>query len=304
MKNKKPIQFNRLTTEERNPQTLKIDVLPTRGILALINREDQRVAPAVKRAIPQIARAVDAIVDGMKRGGRLIYVGAGTSGRLGILDAVESVPTFNTRPQQIQGLIAGGHKACYRAVEASEDNADAGVRDMKKRRVTSRDIVVGIAASGRTPYTLGAMRYAKSKGAATIALVNTPQSEMKRLAAITIECLTGPEALTGSTRLKAGTAQKMICNMLSTAAMIRLGAVYSNLMINVQMKNQKLLTRGVKILREMTGANETAARRALAASGRDLKVAAVMLFHRCNVTSAQDYLKRMNGNLRRTLQRK
>ena len=204
MRNKK--DFNRLTTEARNPRTRQLDVLPTRQLVELINREDHNVAKAVGRSVAQLTRAVEIISSQVAKGGRLIYIGAGTSGRIGILDAVECAPTFNTDPDQIQGMIAGGFDACYRAIEANEDDADAGARDLLKKGVSARDIVVGIAASGRTPYTCGALRFANSMGAKTIAVVNNPRSEMKKIADLTIEALTGPEALTGSTRMKAGTA--------------------------------------------------------------------------------------------------
>lgn len=234
----------------------------------------------------------------------MIYVGAGTSGRIGILDAVECAPTFNTDPEQIQGVISGGFEACYRAIEANEDDADAGGRDLFKKAVSTQDVVVGIAGSGRTPYTCGALRFANSMGAKTIAIVNNPRSEMKKIADLTIEVLTGPEVLTGSTRMKVGTAQKMICNILTTAALVRLGAAYSNLMINVHLKNEKLVNRGITILREITGADEQGVRKALASAHGDLKTAAVMLRRKCNAATARGILKREKGNLRRALDRK
>lgn len=298
--NKKP-RLSSLATEGRNRRSMKLDALSTAGIVRLINQEDQAVARAVERALPQITRAVDVVVKQMHRGGRLFYVGAGTSGRIGILDAVECVPTFNTSPQQIQGVIGGGYEACYRAVEAGEDSAAAGAHDLRKRRLTRRDVLVGLAASGRTLYTCGALRFAKSLRAKTIAIVNNPHSEMKQIADITIEALTGPEVLTGSTRMKAGTAQKMICNMISTAAMVRLGAVYSNLMINVHLKNEKLMARGVKILQEITGADAKTARAALAAAEHDLKVATMMLAGQFNAAKAATILKRNKHNLRKAL---
>jgi N-acetylmuramic acid 6-phosphate etherase len=298
---KKTSSHKPLTTEARNPRTMQLDLLSTQNLVALINQEDQQVAVAVRHGLPQIARSVDVIVDRMRRGGRLIYVGAGTSGRIGVLDAVESIPTFGTSPSQIQGLIAGGYETCYRAAEASEDDAAAGARALLKKKISRRDVVVGIAATGRTPYTCGALRRAKSAGAATIAIVNNRNSEMERIADLTIEVLTGPEVLTGSTRMKAGTAQKMICNILSTAAMVRLGAVYSNLMINVHMKSRKLIGRGVTILQEISGAQEGEAREALAASKNDLRVAAVMLVRKCDRKSALAVLNQARGNLRRAL---
>ncbi|MBZ5535098.1 MAG: N-acetylmuramic acid 6-phosphate etherase [Acidobacteriia bacterium] len=296
-------RFNQLATEARNPRTRRLDIVPTSRLVELINLEDHNVAKAVKRSLPQVTRAVEMISKQMAAGGRLIYVGAGTSGRIGILDAVECVPTFNTDPEQIQGMIAGGFEGCYRAVEANEDDADAGARDLLKKAVSAQDVVVGIAASGRTPYTCGALRFAKSMGAKTIAIVNNPGTEMKRIADLTIEALTGPEALTGSTRMKAGTAQKMICNILTTAALVRLGAAYSNLMINVHMKNEKLLNRGLTILREITGVGEQEARKALSSARGNLKVAAVMLGRKCNATLARSILNREKGNLRKALEK-
>lgn len=298
-----PNRFNLsgLVTEERNPGSTRLDTLSAGQIAALMIREEARANRAVRRATSEIGRAVEAIVKQLSRGGRLIYIGSGTSGRIGILDAVECVPTFSTRPGQIQGVIAGGPRACYRAVEASEDDANAGRRDLRRKKVTSRDVVVGIAASGRTPYTRGALEYAKSVGAATIALVNSPKSPMKHIADISIEVITGPEILTGSTRLKAGTAQKIVCNILTTASMVRLGAVYSNWMINVHLKNEKLVARGIKILRGMTGASETSARKALARSGNDLKIAAILLIKRCEVDRARSILQLVGGNLRAAL---
>jgi N-acetylmuramic acid 6-phosphate etherase len=295
--------LNQLSTEARNPRTRQLDVLPTRRLVELINHEDHDVAKAVGRSLPQLTRAVEMISKQLISGGRLIYVGAGTSGRIGILDAVECVPTFNSDPERIQGMIAGGFDACYRAIEASEDDADAGARDLLKKSVSAQDVVVGIAASGRTPYTCGALRFANSMGAKTIAIVNNPRTEMKEIADLTIEALTGPEALTGSTRMKAGTAQKMICNILTTATMVRLGAAYSNLMINVHMKNEKLLNRGITILREITGAGEQEARKALVSALGDLKIAAVILRRKCSTTMARNILNRNKGNLRKALEK-
>lgn len=295
--------LKRLATEARNPRSERLDTLSTRDLVGLMNREDRRVAAAVRGALPQIVQAVEIVVRQLKKGGRLIYVGTGTSGRIGILDAVECVPTFNTDPDQVQGIIAGGVEACYRAVEANEDDADAGARDLLKKCIDGRDVIVGIAASGRTPYTCGALRFARSVGARTIAIVNNPRTEMKRIADLTIEALTGPEVLTGSTRMKAGTAQKMICNILSTATMTRLGAAYSNLMINVHLKNEKLLFRAINILREITNADEAQARKSLVSAHGDLKVAAVMLGRSCNVSVAKQILKHEQWNLRKALER-
>ena len=229
-----------LLTEERNPASCDIDLLPTEDMLKVINREDQQVPLAVERVIPSIARAIELAVEALKADGRLFYVGAGTSGRLGILDASETHPTFNVNPSLIQGVIAGGMSATYRPMEIAEDDAIAGATALQKKKVCSRDVVVGIAASGRTPFTLGAMRYGKKAGAKVISITCNPHSAMAGLAHVSIAPVVGPEIITGSTRMKAGTAQKLVLNMISTGVMVRLGHVYSNLMINVQMKNSKL----------------------------------------------------------------
>ena len=266
-----------LESEQRNPASAEIDLLPAEEVLRVINEEDKKVAPAVEREIPLIARAVDAIVDAFRSGGRLFYIGAGTSGRLGVLDASECPPTFDAPLDMVQGIIAGGEAALARSTEASEDRPEAGQADLARRGFTGRDVLVGLSASGRTPYVLGAVRYARSLGAVTIGVTCNPDAEISGLVDFAIAPLVGPEIIAGSTRLKAGTAQKMVLNMLSTGAMIRLGYVYRNLMVNVQLKNEKLLDRGRRIVSQATGCDPQRSAQALAASGNNVRVAIIML---------------------------
>ena len=266
-----------LGTEQRNPASAEIDLLSTSEILTIMNAEDRKVAPAVEREIPKIVPAVDAIVQAFQRGGRLFYIGAGTSGRLGVLDASECPPTFGVSPEMVQGVIAGGEAALARATEASEDNPEAGANDLRQRGFTGRDVLAGITASGRTPYVLGAVRHARSLGAATIGIACNENAEISALVDFAITPLPGPEIITGSTRLKAGTAQKLVLNMLSTAAMIRLGCVYRNLMVNLQLKNEKLLDRGRRIIAQASGCDPARAARALEEAGGDVRAAIVMV---------------------------
>jgi N-acetylmuramic acid 6-phosphate etherase len=265
-----------LLTEQRNPASEAIDSLPTEQMLAVMSSEDEKVAAAVRQEIPRIAKAVDAIAAAMDRRGRLFYIGAGTSGRLGVLDASECPPTFNVPPDQVQGIIAGGEAALVRSVEAGEDDPAAGVRDLLARGFTAADVLVGIAASGRTPYVLGAIREARRMGAVTIGISCTPQSELAAAVDIPITPLTGPEVVTGSTRLKAGTATKLVLNMLTTGAMIRLGCVYGNLMVNVQPRNAKLLDRARRIVHDAAGIPESDAARYLDEAGEVVSTAIVM----------------------------
>lgn len=266
-----------LATEKPNPASSSIDLLPTADILTLINAEDQKVAPAVASQIPQIAQAVDAIVNAILQGGRLFYLGAGTSGRLGVLDASECPPTFDVSPDLVQGIIAGGEPALTRATEGTEDHPESGAADLGQRNFTAQDILVGLTASGRTPYVLGAIRHARSLGATTIGITCNAAAELSTLVDIPIVPLVGPEILTGSTRLKSGTAQKLVLNMLSTAAMIRLGCVYRNLMVNLQLKNEKLRARARRIVAQATGVSPDRAAQALADAGNDVRAAIVML---------------------------
>ncbi|MFN8496602.1 MAG: N-acetylmuramic acid 6-phosphate etherase [Anaerolineae bacterium] len=261
------MDLSRLATERRNPNTMTIDAMSALEIVTTINREDALVAEAIRPALPTVAALVDAIVAAFEAGGRLIYVGAGTSGRLGVLDAVECPPTYGVDPAMVVGLIAGGDTALRRSVEGAEDDEGLAVRDMDALAVTARDVVVGIAASGRTPYTLAAMRRARAVGAPVGCIVNSPDSPMAAAADFPIVAVVGPEVVTGSTRMKSGTAQKLILNMLSTASMIRRGKVYENLMVDVQATNQKLVERATRIVQEAAGVSRGEAEAAIRVYG-------------------------------------
>src|SRR5438477_5368647 len=263
-------------TEQENPRTAQISSLPTEAILRLMNEEDARVAKAIAHVLPEISWAVEGIVARLGTGGRLFYIGTGTSGRLGVLDAAECPPTFGVAPELVQAIIAGGYEACHRAVEASEDDRQAGAHDLEQRGFTKADAVVGIAASGRTPYTVGAVEHARRIGALTIAITSVPGSEIVNAAEISIVPLVGPEVIAGSTRLKAGTAQKLILNMLSTATMIRLGYVAGNRMTNVQTRNVKLRARAIRILQAEAGLAEQEAQSILDQADGQLALALVM----------------------------
>ncbi|HEY0006507.1 MAG TPA: N-acetylmuramic acid 6-phosphate etherase [Pyrinomonadaceae bacterium] len=263
-------------TEEENPRTAEIASLSSLEIVRLMNEEDKLVADAVSLVLPEIALAVEGIVQRLRAGGRLFYLGTGTSGRLGVLDAAECPPTFGVSPELVQGIIAGGYEACYRAVEASEDDREAGALDLEARGFRGDDALVGIAASGRTPYTVGAVEHARSLGAFTVALTCAPDSAMTRVAEVSIVPVVGPEVIAGSTRLKAGTAQKMVLNMLSTATMVQLGYVTGNRMSNLLPRNVKLLARARRILSAETGMDEGEASAALERAGGDLRLALVM----------------------------
>jgi N-acetylmuramic acid 6-phosphate etherase len=270
------VNLGELLTEQPNPASEQIDTLPTEEMLRVINVEDRRVPEAVAKELPRIALAVDAISERLRHGGRLFYIGAGTSGRLGVLDASECPPTFNVPADLVQGIIAGGEAALARATEASEDDPEAGARDLAARGFGPGDVLVGIAASGRTPYVLGAIRRARELGAVTIGISCTPGSDLSRDVAIPIAPLVGPEVIAGSTRMKAGTATKLVLNMLSTGAMIRLGHVYGNLMVNVQPKNEKLLARARRIVAHAASVGEPEAARLLEEAGGVVRVAIVM----------------------------
>jgi N-acetylmuramic acid 6-phosphate etherase len=282
-------------TEQENPRTTEIGSLPIADIVRLMNEEDAGVALAVERVLPEVVRAVEAIVERLRAGGRLFYVGTGTSGRLGVLDAAECPPTFGVSPELVQAIIAGGYDATHRAVEASEDDAAAGASDLEVRGVTGQDAVVGIAASGRTPYTVGALEHARKLGAFTAALTCVPDSAITRVADVSIVAVVGPEVIAGSTRLKAGTAQKMVLNMLSTATMIRLGYVSGNRMTNLQARNTKLRARALRILCTEAGLDESQAERALAAAGDVLRTALVMSRTQCTRDEAERALAESNG---------
>ena len=265
-----------LLTEQANPASEGIDALPVERILEIVNAEDRQVAEAVAREIPAIARAVDAIAAAMRAGGRLFYIGAGTSGRLGVLDAAECPPTFGVDHELVQGIMAGGEAALAHPTESTEDDPAIGARDLVEHGFTGRDVLVGIAASGRTPYVLGAVAEANRAGAVTAGISCTPDSELSRAVQIAITPLTGPEILTGSTRMKAGTATKLVLNMLTTAVFIRLGYVYLNLMVNVQPKNSKLLDRARRIVARAAGVTYDAAGELLAEAGNSVRAAIVM----------------------------
>ncbi len=285
-------------TEKRSAASKNLDSMTAAEIVRLMNREDRRVAVAVGRELPAIARAVEAIVGAIRKGGRLIYVGAGSSGRMGVLDAAECPPTFGTSPKLVVALIAGGRHAITRAVEGAEDSERNGERDLRAKKLTRHDIVVGIAASGTTPYVVGALKYARKRGATTVAVTSNLRMPVGRLAKIVIAPEVGPEVLTGSTRLKAGTSQKMVLNMLSTAVMARLGHVYENLMIDMMLTNEKLAERALRIVAEASGKSVSAAEHALRAAGHDLRVALVMLKRRVGAKEAKKLISKAGGNLR------
>ena len=288
-------------TEQRNAASRNLDRMTSMEMVRLMNREDRTVAVAVGRELPAISRAVDAIVSGIRKGGRLIYVGAGSSGRMGVLDAAECPPTFGTSPMMVQALIAGGRRAITKAVEGAEDSERNGERDLRAKKLTRRDVVVGIAASGTTPYVVGALKYARRRQATTVAVTSNLRMPVGRLAKIVIAPEVGPEVLTGSTRLKAGTSQKMVLNMLSTAVMARLGHVYENLMIDMMLTNEKLAERALRILAEASGKSVSAAEQALRAGGHDLRVGLVMLKRKIGAAEAGRRLKVAEGDLRKAL---
>ena len=290
-----------MSTERRNPRSVDIDLFPTERILRIINTEDALASKAVTDAIPNITKTVDLAVECIRSGGRILYVGAGSSGRIAALDAAECPPTFSTPPEWIQAVIAGGVKALVHASEDAEDDGIKAAADMKARKTSSKDLVIGISASGKTNYTHAGLEYAKLVGAKTVAIVASPQTPISKLADVTIETLVGPEIVTGSTRMKAGTAQKLVLNMISTATMIRLGMTYSNWMINVSMTNAKLHTRGVHMLREILGVSLDEAQKLSERSGGKLKVAVVMGTLGCTRKDAERRLTEGNGNLRKIL---
>jgi N-acetylmuramic acid 6-phosphate etherase len=294
-------RLDSLLTEQPNPASAFIDTLPTDAMLRVINAEDRKVAEAVEREIPAIARAVDAIVARMEAGGRLFYIGAGTSGRLGVLDASECPPTFSVPPELVQGIIAGGEAALSRATETTEDDPAIGVRDLAARGFTPGDVLVGIAASGRTPYVLGAVAEARRIGALTIGISCTPDSELSSAVEIPIAPLPGPEVVAGSTRMKAGTAQKLVLNMLSTGAFIRLGYVYGNLMVNVQPKNTKLVDRARRIVAQAAGVSYERAGELLEEAGNSVRTAILMGKTGAGRSDAERRLADAGGRISRAL---
>jgi len=292
--------LEKLTTELRNPKSMDLDKKSVKEILLLMNEEDSTVPLAIKKEIDKIESAVSETIKAFRNGGRLIYVGAGTSGRLGILDASECPPTFGVDHSLVQGLIAGGEKAILKAIEGAEDDEEQGSNDLKAIGLNEKDVVVGIAASGRTPYVIGALKYANEVGASTVSISNNKNSVIGKIAKIAIEVETGPEVLTGSTRLKAGTAQKLILNMISTTSMIGIGKVYENLMVDVQPTNKKLVERSKRIIMEATGVDYETAQNYFEKANQQVKPAIVMILLNCSYDEAIDRLDKANGFIRNT----
>ena len=295
------LNLGKLTTESRNQNTLDIDKVSTIEMLNKINEEDKKVAIAVEKEIPQIANAIDRTVERMQNGGRLIYIGAGTSGRLGILDASECPPTYGVSEELVQGVIAGGTEAIFRAQEGAEDSKELAVKDLKERNLNENDVVVGIAASGRTPYVIGGLEYANEIGALTVSVTCNKDSEVSKCAKISIAPVVGPEVVTGSTRLKSGTAQKLVLNMLSTGSMIKLGKVYGNLMVDVQTTNEKLVERAKKIVSEATGLNIEESTKVLNETNFDVKLAIFMVLSNLDKEEAKSKLDEAKGYIAKAL---
>ncbi|NLU10245.1 MAG: N-acetylmuramic acid 6-phosphate etherase [Tepidanaerobacter acetatoxydans] len=294
--------LSELTTERRNPNTTEIDRLSTEEIIRLINDEDKKVAYAVEKEIPNIAKAVELISEKLYEGGRLIYLGAGTSGRLGILDASECPPTFGVPQEMVQGIIAGGHEAILKAVEGAEDSKENAVADLKRINFNNKDVLVGITASGRTPYVIGAIEYANKLGAITIGVTNNYNSEMSKITKVCIAVEVGPEVITGSTRMKAGTAQKMVLNMLSTGSMIKLGKVYENLMVDVESTNSKLKERCKNIVMELTSVGEDEAIKYLQLTDYNVKLSVFMIKTGLDKEKSEEILNAHRGYLRKALE--
>ncbi|HEM8293766.1 TPA: N-acetylmuramic acid 6-phosphate etherase [Providencia stuartii] len=295
------IDLSKMVTESRNSASTHIDQLPTLQMLQVINNEDKQVPLAVEKVLPEIAQLVDKVAEAFLNGGRLVYSGAGTSGRLGILDASECPPTYGTPHEQVIGLIAGGHQAIFRAVENAEDKPELGEQDLKNIQFNEKDVLVGIAASGRTPYVLGALAYAGSVGATTAAISCNPNSPIANAADIAITPIVGPEVVTGSSRMKAGTAQKLVLNMITTGAMIRIGKVFGNLMVDVEATNAKLIERQTKIVMEATDCDRTTAENALQQCDRHCKTAILMVLSGLNADEARQLLTNNNGFIRTAL---
>ena len=295
------LTLDNLLTEARNPQTMELDSMTPLEIVTAMNREDARVPESIRPQLPNIARCVAWATEAIRSGGRLIYMGAGTSGRLGVLDAVECPPTFGVSPDVVVGLIAGGERAFVKAVEGAEDSRELGKADLEAIGLTPKDLVVGIAASGRTPYGLGGLAYANSLGCKTAAISCNPGSAVGKEARLAIEVAPGPECLTGSTRLKAGTAQKLILNMISTATMVGCGKAYSNLMVDVMQTNEKLVVRAQNIVMEATGVSRDSAKEAIALAGGSCKLAVTMILADCTVEEAKERLERCGGSVRQAI---
>lgn len=290
-----------LTTEARNEATKKIDQVSTLEMVTLINQEDQKVAQAIEKVLPQIAAAIDAAAERFKKGGRLIYCGAGTSGRLGALDAIELTPTYSVSPERAFGILAGGEKAMYQAIEGAEDSKELAIEDLTQHQLTARDVVIAIAASGRTPYAVSAIEYGKKVGALTISVTCNNQSPMNQLAEIGIAPIVGPEVITGSTRMKAGSAQKMVLNMFSTGIMVKVGNIYQNLMVNVQPTNEKLIQRATNIIKEAAEIEESQAKEYLEAAQLEVAPAIVMAKAHVGFQKAKQLLAEHDGRISEVL---
>ena len=287
-----------LSTETRNLETMNLDEMTSLEIVEAMNKEDAKVPLVISKLLPKIANVVDIATNTLKNKGRIFYIGAGTSGRLGVVDASECPPTFNASPNDIIGLIAGGEKAFIKAIEGAEDSENLGKEDLINKNFSKNDICIGLAASGRTPYVIGGLKYAKSIGAKTVSISCNNNSKISKISDIAIEAIVGPEILTGSTRLKAGTAQKLILNMISTGAMIRTGKSYQNLMVDLQMTNKKLETRAINIIKEATGVDENEAKEFIKKSNGSVKVAIVMILANCNYEEAKNKLEKSDGKVR------
>ena len=296
------IDLTKLTTETRNKSTMDLDKMSSIEIATAMNMEDEKVITAVRDALPQISEVIDICTEKLKGGGRIIYMGAGTSGRLGLLDAVECPPTFGVSSELVVGLIAGGSSAFIKAVEGAEDSKTLGVEDLKALNITSKDVVIGIAASGRTPYVIHGLKYAREVGCKTAVVVCNKDSEMAKYSDVAIELVVGPEVLTGSTRLKAGTSQKMALNMISTGSMVGIGKAYQNLMVDVMQTNEKLVSRAENIIIEATGTNRETAKKALKDSNGKVKTAIIMILLNCNYDEAEIRLEKAEGHVRYALE--
>lgn len=295
------LNLDAMTTERRNPDTMDLDTMTPLEVVTAMNREDAKVPQAIQPVLPAIAQAVEWAIAALEQGGRVFYLGAGTSGRLGVLDAAECPPTFGVSPDLIVGLIAGGEKAFIKAVEGAEDSRELGRQDLESRALTAHDLVIGIAASGRTPYVLGALDYANSLGCHTVAISCNQGSAIGQAAQLAIEVVVGPEVLTGSTRLKAGTAQKLVLNMISTATMVGVGKAYHNLMVDVMQTNEKLQVRAQNIVMEATGVDRDTAKEAIAQADGHAKTAITMILAQCSAQEARQRLEKARGHVRQAI---
>ena len=290
-----------LITEQRNPNSMHVDSLSALEIVQLMNKEDKQVPLVIEKCLPQIAQAVECIVAAFQQGGRLVYIGAGTSGRLGVLDASECPPTFGVSPEMVKGIIAGGERALHHPIEGAEDSKTHAVVDLQTIQFSSKDVLVGIAASGRTPYVIGALEYAKSLGSVTVSIASNPNSAMANIVDIAIDTVVGPEVLTGSSRLKSGTAQKLVLNMLTTASMILMGKCYQNLMVDVQASNEKLKARAIRIVMQATDCDKTLAEETLKLADQNAKLAIMMILSGLDRAQAEALLEKHHGKLQLAL---